>query len=73
MIYNEVVILELIEEQIELKKQNIHCPALLVLDDCIGSANFRSPLWERLVTTCRHPNITIIVVTQHIYRLPPTL
>jgi hypothetical protein len=73
MTYNEVVILELIEEQIELKKQNIHRPALLVLNDCIGSANFRNPLWERLVTTCRHPNITIIVVTQHIYRLPPTL
>jgi hypothetical protein len=52
MTYNEVVILELIKEQIKLKKQNIHRPALLVLDDCIDSANFCSPLWEHLVTTC---------------------
>jgi hypothetical protein len=55
------------------EKAGIQRPALLILDDCIGSANFRSPIWEKLATTCRHPDLSVIVVTQHIFRLPPTL
>ena len=71
--YNEVVMYELLEEQVTLLKAGVKRPALLILDDCIGTANFKAPIWEKLATTCRHPNLTVIVVTQHIFQLPPTL
>jgi uridine kinase len=71
--YNEIVIHELLQEQIDLKKAGKTRKALLILDDCIGSANFKAQIWEKLATTCRHPNLTVVVVTQHIFRLPPTL
>jgi Poxvirus A32 protein len=71
--YNEVVIIEYLKEQENLVKQGIIREAVLVLDDCIGSTNFKSQLWEQLATTCRHPHLSIIIITQHIYRLPPCL
>ena len=71
--YNEIMIGELLDEQIELKKDKVKRPTLLVLDDCIGSANFKAPLWNRLATTCRHPDLTVVIVTQQIRQLPPTL
>ena len=71
--YNEVEIYELIDTQVALRKENKIRNAVLVLDDCIGTANFRSHIWEKLPTTCRHYNLTIIIVTQHIFCLPPTL
>lgn len=71
--YNELALHDLLNKQVELMKRKQPRRMILILDDCIGSANFRSPIWEKLATTCRHPHLTIIVVTQHIFRLPPTL
>lgn len=71
--YNEVEIYELIDTQVMLCKQKTPRNAILVLDDCIGTANFRASIWEKLAATCRHPKLTVVVVTQHIFRLAPTL
>lgn len=71
--YNEIDIYELIDTQIDFRRHNLTRSAVLVLDDCIGTANFRAHIWEKLATTCRHYNLTVIIVTQHIFRLAPTL
>jgi Poxvirus A32 protein len=71
--YSEADIYEFVDNQKEFCEKGTPRNAVLVFDDCIGSANFRSRLWEQLATTCRHPRITLVVVTQHIYRLPPSL
>jgi len=72
-VYDEQQLVSLLNQQIEIKKKGQQRRALMILDDCIGSANFKSKIWEKLATTCRHPELTIIVVSQHIFRLPPTL
>lgn len=69
--YNEPIIEDYLKEQQDLIIKGVVREAVLVLDDCIGQTNFHSPLWDRLATTCRHPHLTVIVVTQHIKKLPP--
>lgn len=71
--YSEPVIEDYLKEQQDLITSGTVREAVLILDDCIGSTNFKTSMWERLATTCRHPHLTVIVVTQHIYRLPPCL
>jgi GTPase SAR1 family protein len=46
---------------------------LLVLDDCVGSANFRSNLFRRLATSSRHYNMSIMLSSQHLKCVPPVL
>jgi hypothetical protein len=71
--YNEPAIIELLDDQIFLQTKGVSRPAMLILDDCIGTTEFKSKIWDRIATTCRHPNLTVIVVTQYFTRLPPIL
>ena len=71
--YNEAILYDLIDEQVALREAGTPRPAALILDDCIGTANFKSTVWEQLSTTCRHPLLTIVVVTQQMKRIPPVL
>src|ERR1700748_2204511 len=48
--YSEPVIEDYLEEQKQLIMSGVIREAVLVLDDCIGSTNFKSSLWERLAT-----------------------
>jgi len=47
--------------------------AFLILDDVLGSINFNTPLWTTLVSQYRHFRLTILLATQYIYRVPPTV
>jgi hypothetical protein len=61
----------------DLQKQMIQMGtpknAFLILDDCVGSVNFNSKLWDVLATTARQYNITIIVTFQRFKKCPPVI
>lgn len=72
--YNENVLTHLINIQIaQIEKNGKALPSFVIWDDCIGSINFQSPLFMKLITTYRHYNMTLIFTTQYIYKLPTTL
>ena len=51
-VYNEQQLVSLLNEQIEIKKKGQKRKMIIILDDCIGSVNFKSKIWEKLATTC---------------------
>lgn len=57
----------------QIKTNGSAKPAFIIMDDCIGSVNFQSKFISELITNFRHYNITIIICTQYIRRLPPTI
>ena len=66
----------IINNLMDLQKQLIQMGpknAFLILDDCVGSANFNSKLWDVLATTVRQYNITIIVTFQRFKKSPPVI
>lgn len=74
--YDERIIKNLMRLQvrqiIEKGKDNVE-PAFIVLDDCIGSINFDSPLFQKLISRYRHYNITIFIATQYLFKIPPLI
>ena len=46
--------------------------AFLVLDDCLPQGEFNNQIFTRILTQFRHLNISIIIATQYIYKVPPT-
>lgn len=48
-------------------------PAFVIFDDMVGSINFTSPLFSKLITTYRHYNILLIFTTQYLFKVPPVL
>lgn len=46
---------------------------LLIMDDCIGSANFNMGLFKKLITCYRHYNISILLVSQYCNSVPPVI
>jgi hypothetical protein len=47
--------------------------ALILFDDCLDGAAFKSQLFTDLCTQYRHYGISLIISTQYIYKIPPTL
>lgn len=66
--YDEAVLQKFLDTQIESKE-----PAFLVLDDCLGKAQFNSKFFMSFITTYRHYNITVFLTTQYIYAIPPVI
>lgn len=62
-------LLNLQTEQIQKNGMNNSKPAFVVFDDCIGSINFKSPLFNKLISTYRQYKLTLIFATQYIYAL----
>jgi GTPase SAR1 family protein len=48
-------------------------PAFIIFDDMIGSVNFTTPLFSKLITTYRQYNILLIFTTQYLFKVPPVL
>lgn len=46
--------------------------AFVIFDDCLDQKAFASQLFLNLATTFRHYSIDIYILTQYIYRVPPT-
>jgi hypothetical protein len=67
--YNPDIIAKLMQIQI---KNNCSHRAFCLFDDCLPLKGFNSQVWIDLATQFRHYNISLIVSTQYIYRIPPT-
>jgi hypothetical protein len=63
---------KLLENIIEIQKNNLK-PGLLILDDCIGEANFGSKVFKRLISTYRHLKLSIIISVQYLNSVLPPL
>lgn len=50
---------------------NIH--ACIIIDDSIGLLKFNQPWVDNLYTTCRHCKVTIITISQYVYKITPTM
>ena len=69
--------LSLIDNLMAIQKTQIEANgsaprAFLILDDCLSVKAFNSQTFLSLSTQFRHYNISIIVATQYIYRVPTT-
>lgn len=68
--YNEEVLINLMNVQIQQLKNNNKCnPSFVVFDDCIGTIDFGSSFFNQLISTYRHYNLTLIFSTQYLYKL----
>ncbi len=47
--------------------------AFLILDDCVGSVNFNSRIWDKLATTAHQYNLTIMITFQRFTKCPPVI
>src|ERR1700679_1227227 len=47
--------------------------AFVIFDDCLSTKAFSSQLFVNLTTGYRHWNISIIITTQYIFKLNPTI
>ena len=58
------------EEQAELREQGVDNPGLIVLDDCLGAANFNSDTFTKLAASGRHYGITLWISFQSYFKAP---
>jgi tRNA uridine 5-carbamoylmethylation protein Kti12 len=70
--YDENVIQSLMKIQKKLIKDDIHKNVFLIIDDCL-TKEFNTEIFQDLITQSRHYNITIIICTQYIYKVNPTI
>ena len=59
--------------QAELREDGVDNPGLLILDDCLGSANFQSDLFTRIASAGRHYRITVWASFQHLFKCPTVI
>ena len=64
---------DLLRRQADLKARGVNNPGLLILDDCLGSANFSSSLFTRIAAAGRHYGVTVWASFQHYYKAPTVL
>ena len=63
----------LMDRQGDLREDGVDNPGLLILDDCLGSANFGSDLFTRIASAGRHYRVSVWVACQHLFKLPPVI
>ena len=67
--YDDDIIEQIIESQIELIKANKPCRMFIIFDDML-EANFNSKTMTKLYTQYRHYNITLFTSSQYYNKLP---
>ena len=70
--YSEEKIKALMKIQSDLIEKGINKQAFIIIDDCLTS-EFNNQLFTDLITQHRHYNITVIISTQYIYKINPTI
>ena len=70
--YDKEAITALMKIQADLVEKGIKKNAFIIFDDCL-SKEFDSQLFTDLITQHRHYNITVIISTQYIYKINPTI
>jgi hypothetical protein len=68
--WDEAEIGRLLEHQKLCREKGKANPGLLILDDCLGSVHFSSPLLVRLASTGRHFDLSIWMSFQHWGKTP---
>ena len=75
--YDERWMNKLIDKMTEInsnKPKNERKNVLLILDDCVSDHNFhQSPTIKKLFLRGRHINISLIITTQYIYLISPSM
>lgn len=66
---------DILKFQAEAVEKKTAGHVLLVFDDVLGEATMKlyGSLFLTLATTCRHYQITVIITTQYIHKVPPAL
>ena len=72
-VFNPDQVETLMERQAELREDGIDNPGLLVLDDCLGSADFQSSLFTKMASAGRHYRITVWASFQHYHKCPTVI
>ena len=63
----------LMQRQAELREDGHDNPGLLILDDCLGSANFQSDLFTKIASAGRHYRITVWASFQQYHKCPTVI
>ena len=63
----------LLRRQAALKADGVSNDGLLILDDCLGSANFHSDVFTRIASAGRHYGVTVWASFQHYFKCPTVL
>ena len=72
-IFNAEQVETLMQRQADLREDGIDNPGLLILDDCLGSANFQSDLFTKIASAGRHYRITVWASFQHYHKCPTVI
>ena len=68
--WDEAEIERILEHQKACKMKGKPNPGLLILDDCLGSVHFQSPICLRLASTGRHFDVSVWISFQHWGKAP---
>ena len=63
----------LMQRQADLREDGVENDGLLILDDCLGSANFQSDLFTKIASAGRHYRITVWASFQHYHKCPTVI
>ena len=72
-VFDDDQITRLMDRQAELREDDVDNPGLLILDDCLGAANFGSDLFTRIASAGRHYRVSLWVAAQHYTKMPPVI
>lgn len=69
--YSEKIIKKLLKKSAQWKENEVDVRTLLILDDVLGESNFNDGLFTKLINNYRHYNISMIIASQYINKIPP--
>ena len=71
--FDENELESILAQQAAIRSRGGSNPGLLILDDCLGSVPWNSPIWTRIATAGRHFEISVWTTSQYYYKLPCVL
>ena len=71
--FDENELESILDQQAAIRSRGGSNRGLLVLDDCLSSVQWNSPLWTRIATAGRHFEVSVWITSQYYYKLPPVL
>jgi hypothetical protein len=72
--FSEAWLTDLLEHQKDsVRKKSKKNKCLLILDDCLSSANFHDNMFLKLSTAGRHYNLTVWAMFQHMFHIPTSM
>ena len=72
-VFNEEQVETLMQRQADLREDGVDNSGCLILDDCLGSADFQSSLFTKIASAGRHYRITVWASFQHYHKCPTVI